>query len=235
MEENQEAPQEKVETKPKAKRKARTRKPTLKAKERPAINISEVGNAKEKPSALPKDGPSIVWFGEVDMNSRGVPSSDYPSYYFDPQTRELKNRITDIERGLDLDLYTGRDKVKVRQQLSEMKTRYDAIEASRPKLSGSDKDAIAKVFKDLGERIGGSMFTYSDMQRGTADAHVEADRMVNPCIEIKSQVEADYCRQRGIEIVNGKISRNHASQMAQLFGKVIGEGIIDMERFRNQR
>lgn len=189
----------------------------------------------KKETVIPKSDTKIIWFGEVDMNKKGVPSSDYPGWTFDQQIQELSREISSIERGFDLELYSGKDKVKMRELLKQKKDRYEAIESSRPKLTGKDKDAVYAAFKDLGDRIGSSMFTYSEMQKGTADAHVEADRMVNPCIEVKSELEADFCKQRGIKIVDGKISRNHASQMAQIFGKALGEGIIDMERFRNQR
>jgi len=186
-------------------------------------------------TVIPKTDSKIVWFGEVDMNKKGVPSSDYPGWTFDQQIQELDREISSIERGFDLELYSGKDKVKMRELLKQKKDRYEAIQSSRPKLTGKDKDAVYASFKDLGKRIGDSMFTYSDMQKGTADAHVEAERMVMPCIEIKSELESDFCKQSGIKIVDGKISRNHASQMAQIFGKALGEGIIDMERFRNQR
>jgi hypothetical protein len=208
---------------------------------RPAIILGET-ESKPTETSLPKatEAPvqnpkGIVWFGEVDLNHKGVPGSDYPGWFFERQFQDLQNEITQIERGFDLDMYTGKDKLKMREELAKRVTRRDAIANSLPSLRGKDKDEVWKVFKDLGERIGESMFTYSDMQRGTADAHVEATRMVNPCIELKHPHELDYCRQRGIAVVNGKISRNHASQMAQTFGRVLGEGILDMERFRNQR
>jgi len=186
-------------------------------------------------TVIPKTDSKIIWFGEVDMNKKGVPSGDYPGWTFDQQIEELGREISSIERGFDLDAYTGKDKVKMRELLKQRKDRYEAIVSSKPKLGGKDKDAVYASFKDLGARIGESMFTYTEMHKQTADAHVEADRMVKPCIEIKSELEADFCKQRGIKIVDGKISRNHASQMAQIFGKALGEGIIDMERFRNQR
>lgn len=184
------------------------------------------------------DTPSIIWFGEVDINKHGKPSSDYPAWYFDVQIKELRREIDDIERGLENEMFQGKDKLKMKNLLAQRKDRYEKIMESKPKLRDVDKDRIAKSRKELGERIGESQYCYSDMQKGAmgnADPQVEADRMVNPCIDVKNAIEADFCKQAGIRITNGKISRNDAVRIWQIQGKILQEGILSAEVLRNPK
>jgi hypothetical protein len=177
---------------------------------------------------------NIKWFGEVDLNQHRKIAVDYPAWYFDVQVDQLKNEISERQRNIDLGIYSGKDLIKQREILKNRKGRLEAIESSKPKLEGKDKDAVVQVHKDIGERIKESMFTYDEMWKQSQDAHYEADRMVKPSIEIRSQVEADFCKQRGIKVVNGKVSRNDASLMYKIFGKSIGEN-TDVELLRRQR
>jgi hypothetical protein len=78
------------------------------------------------------------------------------------------------------------------------------------------------------------MFTASDMMRGTADAHVEAERMVKPCVKIQSEYEAGLAKACGMNIENGKVSRNDAARIWKIQGKLLGESILDAEQLRNQ-
>ena len=236
MEENTEVKAVEAEKKVPAKRAARkpvkrTRKPVA------AVVLSE--NAPEKFNIGIKvnasSGEGIIYFGEVDINKAGKPSSDYPSHFFDRPIEELKRDVEALERGLHDGVYVGKERIKSEELLKQKKERYEAIISAKPKLRDGDKDAMDAVQKELGKRIGESMFTFTDMQKGTADAHVEADRMVNPCIKVGSRLEAEYFKQRDIEIKGGKVSRNHATQAWQTFRKILGEGIIDAEVLRNQR
>jgi len=187
-------------------------------------------------AAPEKDVNGIIWFGEVDINKRTeLPASDYPSWYYDPQIRSLETDIEMITRNLDLDMYQGKAKVSMRAELARKQKRLSDIRESKPKLEGKKKDEVGKVFKSLGKRIGESMFSYSDMQRGTADAQEEANRMVGPAVKIETEMEAGFCRQTGIAITDGKISRNAACRMYKIFGKALGEGILDVEVLRNPR
>jgi hypothetical protein len=177
----------------------------------------------------------IVYFGEVDINKKtGLPASDYPAWCHDPQIEELKDEIRASEKAIDLELYKGKDLMRMREQLSMKKKRLDQILDSKPKINDADKDRIARARKDLGERIGESMFTASDMMRGTADAHVEAERMVKPCVKIQSEYEAGLAKACGMNIENGKVSRNDAARIWKIQGKLLGESILDAEQLRNQ-
>jgi hypothetical protein len=177
----------------------------------------------------------IVYFGEVDINKKtGLPASDYPAWCHEPQIEELKDEIRTSEKAIDLELYKGKDLMRMREQLSMKKNRLDQIQGSKPKITDSDKDRIARGRKELGRRIGETMFTRTEMMRGTADAHVEADRMVNPCVKIENEYEAGLAKQCGMRIENGKISRNDANRIWKTHGRLIGESILDCEQLRRE-
>jgi hypothetical protein len=177
---------------------------------------------------------AIKWFSEVDMNDKGKVSGDLPARYFDRQIEELAEEIRGMERDIEMEMYRGKDLMNLKRKLKERKARHEAIMKSKPILEGADKDKVAKTLKELGKKIGASMFNYTAMQKISCDPHEEAKRMVSPCIEVNSDVEADYCKQRGIKIVDGKISRDQASFMYKTFAKDLGED-TDIESLRNPR
>ena len=220
----------------KAEIKANRQAAMAKAREARKLKLTEV---KEEPKDIFSEKSDIKWFAEVDINSRtGKPSADYPGWYFEQRIAEQEDEIRSLENAIEMDLYKGLKKKEAVQRLSAMKKRHDEILESKPNLRGADKDRIAKVANDLGERIKASMPSYSDMQRGatgSVDIEQEARRMVLPCIEVKSKEEADLFKQRGINIVNGKVSRNQAITAWKIMSKSIGADTCDAESLRNPR
>ncbi len=220
----------------KAEIKANRQAAMAKAREARKIKLTEV---KEEPKEIFNEKSDIKWFAEVDINSRtGKPSADYPGWYFEQRIAEQEDEIRSLENAIEMDLYKGLKKKEAVQRLSAMKKRHDEILESKPNLRGADKDRIAKVANDLGDRIKATMPNYSDMQRGatgTVDIEAEARRMVLPCIEVKSREEADLFKQRGINIVNGKVSRNQAITAWKIMSKSIGADTCDAESLRNPR
>lgn len=220
----------------KAEIKANRQAAMARAREARKIKLTEV---KEEPKEIFNEKSDIKWFAEVDINSRtGKPSADYPGWYFEQRLAEQEDEIRSLENALEMDLYKGQKKKEAVIRLSAMKKRHDEILESKPNLRGADKDRIAKVANDLGERIKASMPSYSDMQRGATgpvDIEQEARRMVLPCIEVKSKEEADLFKQRGINIVNGKVSRNQAITAWKIMSKSIGADTCDAESLRNPR
>ena len=220
----------------KAEIKANRQAAMARAREAKKLKLTEV---KEEPKDIFSEKSDIKWFAEVDINSRtGKPSADYPGWYFEQRIAEQEDEIRSLENAIEMDLYKGLKKKEAVQRLSAMKKRHDEILESKPNLRGVDKDRIAKVANDLGERIKASMPSYSDMQRGatgSVDIEQEARRMVLPCIEVKSKEEADLFKQRGINIVNGKVSRNQAITAWKIMSKSIGADTCDAESLRNPR
>jgi len=221
-------------------RAARRRKPAV-GKQAPnpkaPVILSEGSNIGcVAPVSAAKADSKVVWFSEVDINQHGNVSSDFPAWYFDQHIRELQEDIARIERNVDLDLYRGQHLLKARKEIEMKKGRLTAIQESKPKLEGARKDKVASIAKELGIQIGRAMFTREEKQRGLVDAHVEADRWMNPCIEVKSDVEADYYKRKGVKIVGGKVSRIQAEICWKTMVKALGEEpIANTERLRAMR
>jgi hypothetical protein len=171
----------------------------------------------------------ILWFTEVDKNDKGKVANDYPAYYFDAS--ELKEEIRILSGQIEDGVYEGKRKREACERLAARKERLDKIEEGRPKLSGSVKDRVAKVSRELGEQIRDSMFSYDSHWQQRADPHTVAERMVTPCIEIKNGDVAAFAEQRGMRIVNGKISQNDAQTIYKVMSKVLGES-SDVDRLR---
>ena len=196
-------------------------------KERMAKARAEKKLAKEtkvvaKESAPVKDF-EIKWFTEVDYNDKGKLANDLPAYYFDERIKELGEDIRSMEEALDLGVYTGIRKRDAIKQLAEKKQRYGQIVDGKPKLSGVNKDKVYRSLKEFGQKITESMYSESDMWTQKADPHREAERMVNPCIKITDDIVGSFVKEKGMNVVDGKISRNDASLAYKTLAKVLGE------------
>jgi hypothetical protein len=198
-------------------------------KERMAKARAEKKLAKAKEPVVAKELPpvkldfEIKWFTEVDYNDKGKLANDLPAYYFDEQIRELAEDIRVVEENLELGVYTGTRKRDAMKQLEDKKRRYSKVVDGKPKLSGVNKDKVYRSLKEFGQKITESMYSESDMWTQKADPHREAERMVNPCIKITDEIVGSFVKEKGMNVVDGKISRNDASLAYKTLAKVLGE------------
>jgi hypothetical protein len=162
-------------------------------------------------------------FGEVDKDRDGKVKSDYPAWYFETHQEELEESVRQKERQLAADLIPDSEKGIMKSRLKQEKERLDKIRASKPELKDTEKDDVAKVTKEIGNSIASSMFTGSDMKRGTADAHEEARRISSPVIEVKSEKQAELVKMCGINIKDGKITRGEAEKVWKIARRMLGE------------
>lgn len=179
---------------------------------------------------MPTASEKIVFFGDVDKNKRGTISSQYPAYTMLVHVDELKESIASKQRQLDRGVIPPADVPEAFEVLAREKARLEKIEASRPELSDGQKDRIAKEYKRLAKEISNSLFTRSEMQMGTASAHEEARRMVNPIIKVDPEI-AEACN---IQTTNGMVSRNDASRIFKIIGHTIGEA-TNVETLRKDK
>ncbi len=176
---------------------------------------------------------TIQWYGEVDLNKKGLPSSDFPARYHETLIDDLKEEISTIERDIDLDIYQGKKKVQMRELLALRKERYDAIMQSKPKFTDVERDKVAATVKKLGDKIGHMMFTREEKKQGTGDAHEEARRWQQPCVKVENETEADFFKQKGVSIVDGKVNRVQAEIAYKVMLKDLESGVVpDTERLR---
>lgn len=159
-------------------------------------------------------------FSEVDINSHGNVGSYMPAWAYDQLIEDLKADISGDEikvRQANISV----DKIaELQRTIKRKKERLDEIESSRPKI---DSDVVSGLEKGLGEKIADSMFTRTEMERGTADAHTEARRMVQPCIKL-SDTEANFAI--GCNVVPNKdkmVSRNQAAKIWKIARRYLGE------------
>lgn len=175
--------------------------------------------------------PKIKIFGETDRTPRGKVKSEFPAWYFDMQKEDLMKEINDGEIAIQSGAIPYAIKERSENELRKKKDRLDKIEEETPKLNGKDKDMVSKMRDGIGKKIAEAKFSRSDMERGLADAHEEAHRMVDPVIKIDSQAEAEFARSCNIEIRDGKISRNEMEKMHKIASKMLGES-TDIEYLR---
>jgi len=175
---------------------------------------------------------SIEFFGKADKDSHGKVRSEYPAWMLTVQERELSENIKDLEGSLADPV--RREMIDVTTNMEELrraKEQYQSIQKSKPKLTGKEKDVVAENYKELSERIGASMFSYDETKRGLANAHKEAERMTEPCIEVNVEL-AEACNI--VPDKNGKVSRNDATKMWKIFGRVL-DAPTNVEGLRRTR
>ena len=170
----------------------------------------------------------ITFFGAADRvgkTTQGKIASEYPAWYHDVRIDNLEQEIAENERKMAPE-YVGleeSEKAKLRATTAQLKQMHTAIIASKPNLSAKDKDELAATYQYLSEQISDSMYSRSEMNKGLANAHEEARRMKKPIISADKFVMA--ARKMGIEIPKGqkKISRDQATKVWKICGKLLGE------------
>ena len=164
----------------------------------------------------------IEVFGPVDRKEKkadGEIASHMPAWYLDRQVADMKEDIDSQERAIARGGVQPEEVLRAKNQIKVEKDRYSEIVSSRPKVKGKDLDDLNSFTQDLGKQIGESMFTRSDMKRGTADAHEEVRRMTEPIIKM----DPDVARKCGVSCTNGRVSRNGATKIWQMGQKLKGE------------
>ena len=159
----------------------------------------------------------ITFFGEVDRNSKGQISSEYPAWYFEQHLENLGEEISKMQYRIDNGLVHPTKMNDDVQKLKKQKERYDAILSSKPKIKGATKDKMAKIYEELGGAISESFFTESEMKLGLANPHEEAKRMV----EYKIKVPPELAEAMGVRTIKGCASRNGAAKMWKILGRAL--------------
>ncbi len=178
-------------------------------------------------------GDPVQFFGEVDINKHGRHASEYPSWYNAQHVDELKESIDSMERALARGQVPAESREEARLQLAREKDKLQKILMSKPKHSGPQTDALAKAYRQLGSEIKSALFNYSEMEKGTADAHEEMHRMVDPVITVPT-VAKQFLSQMGITMTDGKISRNAASKAYKILGRLLDEN-TNVETLRKMK
>lgn len=195
----------------------------------PEMKEVEPKRVTEAPAVSSKDD-EIKWYGEIDRNSKGQRASTYPVYYYDGKIEKLEDEILSLEKNLAG--VGGRQDIAetIRFDLKRKRERLDKILDSKPKLTGRQKDNVAKAVDYLAEKIRERQFSESDMKYGKYVPE-EAKLMSQGSIPVTAEI-APFVK--GFEIPvdkHGKIKRNDAIRMGDIMCKVLGEK-FDAESLR---
>jgi len=163
------------------------------------------------------ENEAIQFFGKIDKGST------YPAWSLPAAIDEMEEEISLKERQLERGQIKPERIPMVKAQIEAKKDRLRNILESKPKLNPGQATYLEKLCKDLGEEIGRSMFTRSDMEKGTADAHEEAKRMSEPCISVPRELAAQFgIAQAGGSGQNMLVSRDNASRIWQTGRRYFG-------------
>jgi hypothetical protein len=168
---------------------------------------------------------AIRFFGAADRQGKtetGVIRSEYPAWYHTQRIEDLEERINRARRELERGVSTP-NIAELRAQVERDEQILSTILESKPVLSDKDKDKLAKIYKELGDQISDSMFTYTDMMKGLANAHEEYRRNSKPCINADGMVQV--LRECGVNIEPGQkmVTRNQATRAWKIIGGALGE------------
>ena len=172
-------------------------------------------------------------FGEVDRDVRGRIASEYPAWYFETHIENLKEERASLIRRIERGEIPPDGRPYAESEARNMKERIEHIESSRPELSGDERDKLHKLHRQFSNKISDSMFTRSEMMMGTASAHEEAKRMVQKLIGLSPEQQA-FAKTCNVNPEGGKISRNDATRVWKILGRLIGEG-TNVEGLRKDR
>uniref|UniRef100_A0A6M3JID8 Uncharacterized protein n=1 Tax=viral metagenome TaxID=1070528 RepID=A0A6M3JID8_9ZZZZ len=167
---------------------------------------------------------SVEFFGAVDRKDRKAGEkivSEYPAFYFTTQIDELQERIESSERALKSGAINPAAIPELKASIQRDTQRLNEINKSHVKLTGKDKDEAYKLYEHLGKEIQDSMFSRSEMMKGLANPHEELKRRTTPFIPVGKYGEV--FKNIGIIPEKGKVTRNQASRMYKIIGKVIEE------------
>ena len=163
-------------------------------------------------------------YGNVDKNRKGVVASEYPAWYFDVHIDTLREQVARAKRSLSRGTVPPDVVPVVKAEIERDEIRISEIERCQPKLSVAEKEKLWKLYKEeLCPLISGSLFSYTQMQKGLAPAHEEATRMVKPVLEVKSELLAEMITKVGGTVVGKKASRNDVARVFKVVGKLLGE------------
>lgn len=173
---------------------------------------------------------AIEFFGKVDRKEGGKIKSQYPAWFFDKQMEELKESIDSKKKYLKSKVVPLDALPNYEAELERDEQLLKDIVDSKPKLTDNEKDNLKSFRERISKGIADSMFTNTDMDKGFASPNEEADRMVNPIIDVREK-DIEVLKDLGIEHTNGKISRNKAAKAYQIISKLLGED-TNVERLR---
>jgi len=173
------------------------------------------------------------FFGEIDRDVRNRIASEYPAWYFETHLSNMKEEMESLKRRIARGEVPHDGIPQAEAEVRNMNERITHIESSRPEIKEEEKNELMSLHNELSGKIADSMFTRSEMKMGLASPHEEASRMVDKRISISPKLKglAASCN---ISMAGAKISRNDATRIWKILGKLLGIG-TNVEGLRKDR
>ena len=196
---------------------------------------------REVPKSKPREDDGIYFFGLIDRKEGkpdGQITSQRPAWMHAVMLDDLKEELAESEQNLKRKpwMYEGEAKYKEAERNKARRAKIEAIESSRPELSGAQRDQVWKVYKGMRDIIRGDLFTTSEMKLGTASPHEEASRMSEYRIPVKSVdgLTPALARELRLRVEDGKTTRTDLEQAIKYIGGALHEE-TSSEAFRQDR
>jgi hypothetical protein len=142
-----------------------------------------------------------------------------PTWYNQAHIEEENDWIKRAQKQLEQNLVPQDDILNIKAQLKIREKRLKSVLASRmetEKLILKNKDKSYAEYKELGEKIGNSMFSHDEMHY-VSGKHGQRARVISPREEAEREIH-----------------RKHLVKKYKILGKVLGED-TNIERLRKGR
>lgn len=169
----------------------------------------------------------IEFFGAPDRNVRGEISSSIPSWLLSQHVEELEESVAQKERALKGNRIPLENRPYAEAELDEQRKRLVEILNSKPSLTASQKDEVAKARQTLAEAIHSTAPSVIEDKNGFVKPHDEYRRLKTPHIEFDKSMAASL----GMKTVNGKITGDQANRAYKILSGALGEN-GDTEKLR---
>lgn len=174
----------------------------------------------------PSTPSTVKFFTEDDMgrdkNGNLFIKNAYPTHMSRKQVDDLEEEIRMTEYGLENNHFPPDRIGEAKERLVRNRKALDRMRELEPSFKANE-DAIVGAERELSEQISGSMFTYTDMMKGTADPHEIARRATEPVIPVSGPV-AQMALANGIRVDSrGRITGTDATRLWQMCRTARGE------------
>ena len=181
---------------------------------------------------------SYHFFGALDRrnhNMEGEILSEYPVHMMPRHIEELENQIVALKGMINRSEVPSEDVQYKKQELQDMELKLDGINKSKHTFTLEEKKEVLEELENIESQIEDSLFTRSQMEMGTVDPHIEAERDMNPCIKVKNPylIKALNLKATG-NFGGSKVSRNEAIRGVRIMANMLGRD-FNIEELRKDK
>lgn len=170
----------------------------------------------------------IEFFGAVDKTRDGKISGVMPAWFFDVHLEKLEESVSRKKRQLERNQIPQNNVFMIKNEIKAEEDKIIEIKKTMPRVTGKDKDTVAKDYFSIGQQLAESMPTRRDEFNGFANAREELKKDTTPGIKISPEM----ARAMGVTPAKGNlITRKQAVKFYKMAGKILGEN-TNVERLR---